>query len=225
VSCDLHSSFGILFVISSPKPVIAAFIDIRRFRPARSVCLEHACPAAGGGGQARPARMPPMRWRCAGCRKAWRCATGASRDRSARKATTSACGCWSGGVRRWSRPTMSAATMSPNWRNARLPWRASLPTTNMSGLADPALLAREFPDLDLLDPVTPIDRRARAPRHRGGSRGTCGEGRDQIRRRLGLDRDRRHGAGDLYRLSWLLSALEPGHIGDSDRWRRHRHGA
>ena len=76
----------------------------------------------------------------------------------------SACACWSAGARRWSRPTTSTATALRGWPSARWRWRASRPTTNMSGLADPALLARDFPDLDLLDPVIPdvaeLERRA-----------------------------------------------------------------
>ena len=61
------------------------------------------------------------------------------------------------------------------------------PDDKYVGLADPALLAREFPDLDLLDREVPVDRRTRAPRLRSRSRGACGQGRDQIRRRVGLE--------------------------------------
>ena len=38
------------------------------------------------------------------------------------------------------------------------------PDDQYVGLADPSLLARDFPDLDLLDPSGPIDIGARAPR-------------------------------------------------------------
>ena len=71
------------------------------------------------------------------------------------------------------------------------------PDDKYVGLADPSLLARDFPDLDLLDPEVPSTSRARTPRLRSRSRGARRQGRDQIRRRVGLDRHRRHGAGDL----------------------------
>ena len=99
------------------------------------------------------------------------------------------------------------------------------PDDKYVGLADPSLLAREFADLDLLDREVPSTVRTRAPRLRGRSRGPCGQGRHQIRRRVGLDRHRRHGAGDLDRLPRLLPALQPRHLDDRDLGRRHRHGA
>ena len=70
-----------------------------------------------------------------------------------------------------------------------------------------------------------LDLRTRTPRRRSGSRGACGQGRDAIRRRVGIERHRRHGAGDLDRVPRLVSAIEPGHLDDRDIRRRHRHGA
>ena len=63
------------------------------------------------------------------------------------------------------------------------------PDDKYVGLADPSLLARDFPDLDLLDPKMPSTVGARTPRLRGGSRRTRGQGRHQIGRRIGLDRE------------------------------------
>ena len=75
------------------------------------------------------------------------------------------------------------------------------PEDEFAGLADPALLARDFPDLDLLDPDMPrvdvLGTRARARRSSRPRR----RRRHQIGRRLGVGRHRRHGAGDEPRLS------------------------
>ena len=80
------------------------------------------------------------------------------------------------------------------------------PEDRFAGLADPALLARNFPELDLVD----RDTARRSPTWSGrartdGSRGACGQGRHQIRRQLGVGRHRRHGAGDEPRLFRRLS--------------------
>ncbi len=76
----------------------------------------------------------------------------------------SACACWSGSARRWCRPTTSAATASRDLPSARWRWRASRPTTNMSGLPIPRCWRASFPELDLLDPNIPsvaeLERRA-----------------------------------------------------------------
>ena len=61
------------------------------------------------------------------------------------------------------------------------------PDDKYVGLADPSLLARDFADLDLLDPQRSLDSRTRTPRLRGRSGGACGQGRDEIRRRVGLE--------------------------------------
>src|SRR5471030_3281302 len=98
--------------------------------------------------------MPPMRSRCAACYKAWKSATGASRNPNARKATMSVCAYWSDGARQWSRPTISAAMAAKLAERAVAMARAA-PDDQYVGLADPSLLAHDFPDLDLLDPVTP----------------------------------------------------------------------
>ena len=73
-------------------------------------------------------------------------------------------------------------------------------------------------------PRTAGCRRARgdgAPRRRGRSRG---EGRQQVGRRLGLGRHRRHGAADQPRLLRRLSRLAPLHLDAGDRRRRHVDG-
>ena len=75
------------------------------------------------------------------------------------------------------------------------------PEDEFAGLADPALLAREFPDLDLLDPDMPtVDAPGETRAARRTSR-PCGVRRVEIRRRLGLGRHRRHGARHLDRIS------------------------
>jgi PmbA protein len=93
------------------------------------------------------------------------------------------------------------------------------PDDKYVGLADPSLLARDFPDLDLLDPKVPstteLERRACEAEAAALA----------VRRRIGLDWNWRHGTGDQYRLPRLLSAFEPGHLDDGDRRRRHRDGA
>jgi PmbA protein len=90
------------------------------------------------------------------------------------------------------------------------------PEDKFAGLADPALLAREFPDLDLPSGM------ARAPSR--GSRAWRAR-REQIRRRLGVGRHRRHGAGDEPRLSRLDARLAAFGVDGGDRRPRHRHGA
>ncbi len=90
------------------------------------------------------------------------------------------------------------------------------PDDKYVGLADPSLLARDFPDLDLLDPRTPSTSELERRACEAEAAGARGQGRHQIRRRVGLGRNRRHGAGDLDRLPRLLSALEPGHLDDRD---------
>ncbi len=148
----------------------------------------------------------------------------ASRNPNARKATMSGCACWSAGVRRWSRPTMSAATASPSLPSARSPWRVSRPTTNMSVSPIRHCWRASFADLDLLDPVVPSTSELERRACEAEAAALAVKGVDQIGRRLGLDRHRRHGAGDLDRFPRLLFALEPGHLDDRDRRRRHRHG-
>ena len=70
------------------------------------------------------------------------------------------------------------------------------PEDKFAGLADPALLARAFADLDLLDPDMPGVDVLEAPRAPSRGRRACRQGRQQVRRRLGHRRHRRHGAGD-----------------------------
>ena len=99
------------------------------------------------------------------------------------------------------------------------------PDDKYVGLADPSLLARDFPDLDLLDPEMPstaeLERRAQETEaaalavkgvsKSGGASASAG--------------NRRHGAGHQHRLPRLLSALEPRRLDDGDIGRRHRHRA
>ena len=82
---------------------------------------------------------------------------------------------------------------------------------------------KNFPDLDLVDRELPDVARARgAWRARAEEAGSRGEGRQQVGRRLGLGRHRRHGAGDQPRLLRRLSRLAPPHLDAGDRRRRHR---
>ncbi len=99
------------------------------------------------------------------------------------------------------------------------------PDDKFAGLADENLLAHDFPDLDLIDRDLPIGAAARNHGARSGSSRPLGQGRHQIRRRVGLGRHRRHGAGHQPRLPRRLSRLAPRSLDDRDRRRRHRHGA
>ena len=79
------------------------------------------------------------------------------------------------------------------------------PEDKFAGLADEARLARTQPELDLLDPDMPSvavleDRALRAE-----AAAPRGQGRQQVGRRVGVGRHRRHGAGDQPRLSRRLS--------------------
>ena len=71
--------------------------------------------------------------------------------------------------RRWSRPTTSPATLAKLAERAVAMARVA-PEDKYAGLADPALLANDFPELDLLDPDVPsvaeLERRARKPKRR-----------------------------------------------------------
>ena len=92
---------------------------------------------------------------------------------------------------------------------------ASRPTTNMSVLPIPRCWRASSP-ISICSIARFPRPRTRTPRRRGGSRGARGQGRDAIRRRVGLERHRRHGAGDLDRVPRLLLAIEPGHLDDRD---------
>jgi PmbA protein len=83
------------------------------------------------------------------------------------------------------------------------------PEDQFAGLAEPELLARDFPDLDLLDPLLPsVDQLEEAARtvEIGGS--------------FRVGRHRWHGAGNEPRVSRRLSWLKPQHwhAGDRRRW-------
>ena len=99
------------------------------------------------------------------------------------------------------------------------------PDDEYVGLADPSLLARDIPRSRSARSACADDGRTRAPRLRGGGRRACGQGRHQIGRRVGIDRNWRHGARDQHRLSRRVLALEPGHLGDGDFRRRDLDGA
>ena len=95
----------------------------------------------------------------------------------------------------------------------------------MSALPIPRCWRATFPisicSIPMFPSIAELERRAQEAE----AAGARGEGRHQIRRRVGLGRHRRHGAGHQRRLPRLLSALEPGHLDDRDLRRRHRHGA
>ena len=99
--------------------------------------------------------MPPTR--C--CSRARRCrtrsASARSRSSSARRATISACASSSASARRSCRRTSAMPTGSTSWSSARWRWRAAVPEDPYCGLAPAEMLAREWPDLDLADPVEP----------------------------------------------------------------------
>ena len=147
-----------------------------------------------------------------------------SRNPSAPRATTWGCGCSSGDGRRWCRPTTSAATFR-SWPNVPWPWRGRRPRIPYAGLADPGELARNFPELDLLDPELPsvevLEQRARARR----SGGAGDPRREQVGRRIRLCRHRRDGSGHQPRLWRRLSQLGPQPLDNGDRRRGHRDGA
>ena len=81
------------------------------------------------------------------------------------------------------------------------------PEDKYAGLADEALLAHDFPDLDLIDPRAADGAAARDHGARRRSGRPRGQGRRQVGRRFRLGRHRRHGAGDQPRLSRRLSRL------------------
>ena len=98
------------------------------------------------------------------------------------------------------------------------------PEDKYAGLADPALLAKNFPDLDLFDRELPDVSALEAMARRAEDAGRAVQGRQQVGRRLGLGRHRRHGAADQPRLLRRLSRLAPQHLDAGDRRRRHRDG-
>ena len=203
---------------------IGAFLESRLFRPVRSIRAEHAGAAPGRGGQARRRRR---RRRGRGARRfarrrgARRARRGIRTLRRRRRRTARAGRTAPGGgldqrhQRRWRRKARRARRRDGAGRARRQICR---PRRSV-------VAGARFPRSRSARSQGALDRRARTPRLRSRSRRTRGQGRDQIRRRVGLDRHRRHGAGDLDRLPRLLSALEPGHLDDGDRRRRHRHGA
>src|ERR1700722_1763909 len=100
-------------------------------------------------------RMPS---RCAASPSRSTYATAASKPRSAPKATMSACAPSSAAAKRWYRPTISPPTATePSTRSpsASSRWRAPHRRTGFPGLAEPQWLARDLPDLDLLDEAMP----------------------------------------------------------------------
>ena len=106
-----------------------------------------------------------------------------SRKASAPKATTWACACWSGKRQ----AVVSTNDVKGNGADALAERAVAMarvaPEDQFAGLADAALLAREFPDLDLVDPALPGCRDAGAARAR--RRGGCArrQGRQQVGRR------------------------------------------
>ena len=170
--------------------------------------------------------MRPTRLRCARCRSVGRGARGRGRGirtlrRRRRGAACVRRAAPGGGVDQRHR--------APTWRNspnARSPWRASRPRIAFAGLADPALLARDIPDLDLLDPDLPTVAAleaacADAPRRAalavkgvtksGGASASAGIGGMVLVTSSG------------FRGAYLSS--QPGRVDDRDRRRGHRDGA
>ena len=209
-----------LFTISR----IAAFIECRHLRPVRSIRAEHAGAAACRGGQARRrgrrrrgrgARRLARRRGARRPRRGIR-ALGRRRCRTARAGRTAP----GGGLdqrrqRRWRRKACRA-----RGRDGARRARRQICRSRRSVIA-----GARFSRSRSARSQGPLDIGTRTPRLRSRSGRARGQGRDQIGRRVGLGRHRRHGAGDLDRLPRLLSALEPGHLDDRDRRRRHRHGA
>ena len=140
--------------------------------------------------------MPPTRWRCARCRCRSRCAT--ARWRNSESAEGDDLGLR---VLVGKRQAVVSTNDTAGDGSAALAARAvamarAAPEDKYAGLADAALLAHDFPDLDLIDPDLPTVARARSHGARGRSGRARGQGRHQVGRRLGLGRHRRHGAGD-----------------------------
>ena len=126
-----------------------------------------------------PAPMRPMRSRCAASRRASRCATAASRNPSAPRATMSACACWSGqrqavvstndvsgdGIAKLAERAVAMARVAPDDKyvgpcRSRRCWRANFPSSICS--------------IPHVPSTAELERRA----VRGRSRGACGQGRD-----------------------------------------------
>ena len=203
---------------------IGAFRESSLFRPVRSIGAEHAGAASGRGGQARRRRRRRRGGgarhfaRRRGARRARRGirTLGRRRCRTARAGRTAP----GGGLdqryqRRWRRKTRRARGGDGAGRARRQICR---PRRSV-------VAGARFPDLDLLDARVPSTSELERRACEAEAAALAVKGVDQIRRRVGLDRHRRHGAGDLDRLPRLLLALEPGHLDDRDLRRRHRHGA
>ena len=178
---------------------------------------------------ARTGRRRRRRCGCGAFGVAWasKCATARWRNPNARKATMSGLRVFVG--RRQavvSTNDIARRRARLRWPSARSRWRASRPRIHSAGLADPALLAQDHPDLDLLDPEMPVGRSRsksmRAPAEAaalavkgvtksGGASASAGIG--------GMVLVTSHGFTGAY-LGSRSRRLD-----DGDCRRRHRHGA
>ena len=91
------------------------------------------------------------------------------------------------------------------------------PEDQFAGLADAALLAREFPDLDLVDAELPDVAELEAART--CRRGRCArrQGREQVGRRQRVCRHWRNGAGHQSRIPRRLRRFAPLHVHGGNR--------
>ena len=167
--------------------------------------------------------MPPTRCACAASRSPSRCASARSRRPGAPRATTSRSAPSSASARR--RVSANVLTDPAELAERAVAMAKVAPEDPYAGLADPARLAREFPDLDLLDASIPS---AAELTEIGAGRRGCRPRRSrrhQFRRRQRRLVARRPGARHLARLRRLLSHLALQPLGLGDRRRGHRHGA
>jgi PmbA protein len=98
------------------------------------------------------------------------------------------------------------------------------PEDRFAGLAEPDMLARVIPDLDMLDPKMPSVNALEDMARTAEAAGLAVKG-VQVRRRLRICRHRRHGPGDKQRLCPRLPGLPSRHLDAGYCWRRYRHGA
>ena len=104
------------------------------------------------------------------------CATARSRNPSAPKATTWACASWSASAGGGLDQRHQGRRRRRRWPSARSRWRAPRPRISSPGSPIAALLARRFPDLDLIDPSCPTSPRSRAARARAEAAGLAVKG-------------------------------------------------
>ena len=109
--------------------------------------------------------MPPTPWRCARCRSSIEVRDGAVEESERSEGDDLGLRVLVGRRQAVVSTNDIAATAPPRSPNARWPWRARRPRTSLPASPIAALLARDIPDLDLIDPDI-ADGRANSKRRR-----------------------------------------------------------